>query len=230
MEAGMKVLAALFSLLLGAAVFVFFLRPWEDSGQPSVAKAPEAAQVEVQQPERQAEQPNAQPLQNPDAEPKPRLLARERAEAERQAALGDDGGHAVTPQPETKRYFKVQVRDAGTLEVNVPNADPVVIRLRGIEAREADEDCARQDGTTWPCGAKAKAALALFIRSRAVTCTQPPAGGANEFAAQCSVMNQDLAAWLVRRGWAKPTDDAEKALAEALQAAQAERIGLWDDE
>ncbi len=226
----MKVLAALLSLLLGAAVFVFFLRPWEETGRPSVEKAPDVARVEAPQAERPAEHPNAQPVQNPDAEPKPTLLARERAEAERQAALEDDGGHAVTPQPETKRHFKVQVRDAGTLEVDVPNADPLVIRLRGIEAREADEDCTREDGTTWPCGAKAKAALALFIRSRAVTCTQPSTGEASEFAARCSVMNQDIAAWLVRRGWATPTDDTEEALAEALQAAQAERIGLWEDE
>jgi endonuclease YncB( thermonuclease family) len=43
-------------------------------------------------------------------------------------------------------------------------------------------------------------------------------------------VNQDLAEWLVRRGWAKPTDATEKGLAEALQAAQAERIGLWEDE
>ena len=41
----MKVLAALFALLLGAAVFVVFLRPWDEAGKPSAAKAPEAAPV-----------------------------------------------------------------------------------------------------------------------------------------------------------------------------------------
>jgi endonuclease YncB( thermonuclease family) len=226
----MKVLAALFALLLGAAVFVVFLRPWDEAGKPSAAKAPEAAPVKALPPDRPDEQPKSQPAEAPTADKKPALLANERAEAERQAALEDGGGHAVTPRAETKRYFKVQVRDAGTLEVDVPDGGSLVIRLRGIEARAADQDCSRDDGTTWPCGAKAKAALALFIRSRAVTCTPPPADGASEFAARCSVVNQDLAEWLVRRGWAKPTDATEKGLAEALQAAQAERIGLWEDE
>ena len=49
----------------------------------------------------------------------------------------------------------------------------------------------------------------------------------NEFAAQCSVMSQDLAAWLVRRGWALPQQDAEPELAEAMEAAKTDGLGLW---
>ena len=98
------------------------------------------------------------------------LLANEKAEAERSAALQQK---AATPAPrETKRYFKVKVLDAGTLEAGPPT-EAVVIRLEGIDTYEADETCKTKSGKTWPCGAKARAALTLFIRSRAVTCTVP---------------------------------------------------------
>jgi endonuclease YncB( thermonuclease family) len=92
------------------------------------------------------------------------------------------------PCCETKRYFKMRVRDAGTLEAGLLPKDTVVIRLEGIDTREADETCKKENGTSWPCGAKARAALTLFIRSRAVTCTLPQGGATKDFAARCSVV------------------------------------------
>ena len=155
------------------------------------------------------------------------MLANEKAEAERSAALQQK---AATPTPrETKRYFKVKVLDAGTLEAGPPT-EAVVIRLEGIDTHEADETCKAESGKTWPCGAKARAALTLFIRSRAVTCTVPPGAAANDFAARCSVMDQDLSAWLVRRGWATPQGNSEAELAKALDAAKTEKLGLWQAE
>lgn len=107
---------------------------------------------------------------------------------ERNAALQQK---AATPPPrETKRYFKVRVRDAGTLEAGLLPTDTVLIRLEGIKARKADETCKKESGKSWPCGAKARAALTLFIRYRAVTCTVPPGGETRDFAARCSVMGQ----------------------------------------
>ena len=66
--------------------------------------------------------------------------------------------HATAPTPpETKLYFKVKVRDAGTLEADVPKSEKVVvIRIDGIAARAAGETCKRDDGTVWPCGAQAR--------------------------------------------------------------------------
>ena len=155
------------------------------------------------------------------------MLANEKAEAERSAALQQK---AATPAPrETKRYFKVKVLDAGTLEAGPPT-EAVVIRLEGIDTYEADETCKTKSGKTWPCGAKARAALTLFIRSRAVTCTVPQGAASNDLAARCSVMDQDLSTWLVRRGWAMPQGNSEAELAKALDAAKTERLGLWQAE
>ena len=107
------------------------------------------------------------------------------------------------------------------------NQEP--IRLEGIDTYEADETCKTKSGKTWPCGAKARAALTLFIRSRAVTCSAPQGGASNDLAARCSVMDQDISTWLVRRGWATPLE-GEPELAEALDAAKTEKLGLWQVE
>ena len=156
------------------------------------------------------------------------MLAAENAEAERNAALQQKA--AQPPPRETKRYFKVRVRDAGTLEAGLLPTDTVLIRLEGIEAREADETCKKEGGKSWPCGARARAALFLFIRYRAVTCTLPPGGETKDFAARCSVKGQDLSTWLVRQGWATPHAGAEPELAKALDAAKTERLGLWQSD
>ena len=227
----MKILSVLLSLLLGGAVLVFFLRPWEGDWRRNVAEAPDVAPAETLPPPKQpSPQPAPEAAQAPEPGSKPKLLAREQAEAKREAALKDDAKHAIAPERETKRYFQVRVRDAGTLEADRPSGDTLLIRLEGIKARAAGEDCTKDDGTAWPCGAKAKTALTLFIRSRAVICTLPPGGETSDFSAKCRVRNQDLASWLVRQGWVTPTDANDKGLAEALKAAQADGAGLWEND
>ena len=244
----MKTLSLLFSLLLGAAVLVIFVQPWgalEKMWGPTAtreaapAKPPtppeQTAAVEVtpaKPPEPAAPQPAIPPPEAPKAaepaDPKAHLLAAEKAEAERNAALEQK---AATPLPrETKRYFKVRVRDAGTLEAGLLPTDTVMIKLEGIDAREADETCKKESGASWPCGAKARAALIRFIRSRAVTCTLPQGGETKDFAARCSVVGQDLSTWLVRQGWATPQKGAEPELDKALDAAKTERLGLWQSD
>ena len=244
----MKTLSLLFSLLLGAAVLVIFVQPWgalEKMWGPTAtreaapAKPPtppdSTAAVEAtpaKPPEPAALQPAIPPPEAPKAaepaDPKAHLLAAEKAEAERNAALEQK---AATPLPrETKRYFKVRVRDAGTLEAGLLPTDTVMIKLEGIDAREADETCKKESGASWPCGAKARAALIRFIRSRAVTCTLPQGVETKDFAARCSVVGQDLSIWLVRQGWAAPQKGAEPELDKALDAAKTERLGLWQSD
>jgi endonuclease YncB( thermonuclease family) len=246
----MKTLSLLFSLLLGAAVLLIFVQPWDalekmlgvtDTREAAPTPAKPLAQPEqtatvetapLKPPEAAPPQPAPSPPEAPKAaeptDPKTHMLAAENAEAERNAALQQK---AATPVPrETKRYFKVRVRDAGTLEAGLLPTDTVLIRLEGIDAREADETCKKENGASWPCGAKARAALTRFIRTRAVTCTFPQGGETKEFAARCSVMGQDLSTWLVRQGWATPQKGAEPELAKALDAAKSERLGLWQSD
>jgi hypothetical protein len=158
----MKTLSLLFSLLLGAAVLVIFVQPWgalekmlgvtttrEAAPAKPLTPPEQTATVEAtpaKPPEAAAPQPATPPPEAPKAaepaDPKAHLLAAEKAEAERNVALEQK---AATPLPrETKRYFKVRVRDAGTLEAGLLPTDTVMIKLEGIDAREADETCIRE--------------------------------------------------------------------------------------
>jgi len=131
----MKTLSLLFSLLLGAAVLFIFVQPWgalekllgvtatrEAAPAKPLAPPDSTATVETtpaKPPEAAAPQPAIPPPEAPKAaepaDPKAHLLAAEKAEAERNAALEQK---AATPLPrETKRYFKVRVarrRNAGS--------------------------------------------------------------------------------------------------------------------
>jgi endonuclease YncB( thermonuclease family) len=128
------------------------------------------------------------------------------------------------PKPTKKTYYGVIVPDSGTLE-----AGDIVIKLNGIVASKADAQCHDEQGKNWPCGAAAKTALRRLIRARAVVCDLPEPGEQKSFTARCAVSGTDLSAWLVRQGWAKPNDPPEPALADAVEAAKSERIGLWQE-
>jgi endonuclease YncB( thermonuclease family) len=147
-------------------------------------------------------------------------LAREEAEAERNAKLAKQ--HAIEPVSSVKLHYRVKVRDGGTLEDN-----GVVIRLSNIEAREADGRCTDKNGKDWACGSAARVALTKFIRYRAVSCGSPEDGETTDYIASCTVGGVDLSAWMVRHGWAKPEPDANKALADAAEAAKVAQLGIW---
>ncbi len=156
------------------------------------------------------------------AAPKPNLLAAEKAEAERLAALQKDKAAAAMPPPQTKLYYKVQVIDAGTIR-----AGGTTVTLAGIAARDAKAKCKDARGKDWACGAAARLALAKLIRTRAVSCVLPKEGEQKAFAARCSVAGTDLATWVVRQGWASPQQPQEQALAEADDAAKKDKVGIW---
>jgi endonuclease YncB( thermonuclease family) len=154
--------------------------------------------------------------------PKPALLANERAEADRFAALKEKAEQAPPKsQAEPKLFYRVEVRDGGTLV-----AGEVVIKLAGVVPRAAGATCKDARGETWPCGAEARTALARLIRSRAVTCLQPP-GDKKSFAARCKVGATDLSAWMVQQGWTEAAQPADPALAQAAEAARQNHLGIW---
>jgi endonuclease YncB( thermonuclease family) len=191
--------------------------PAEPAATPSPSPTPVARTV-----------PPETPTQSTPAKPdesKHALLAAERAEAERITALNSkDAKNAipVAPPTATKLYYRVAVRDAGTLQ-----SGGTTIRLIGITARDADAICKDKKGRNWRCGAAGKSALAHLIHTRAVSCELPKSGRPKDFPARCTVVGTDLSTWVVRQGWALPADPAEPALAEAAEAAKKDGAGLW---
>ena len=68
---------------------------------------------------------------------------------------------ASTPTP--KLLYRVVVQDGGTLR-----AGDTLIVLEGIAAHDAGAQCKDTNGRSWPCGARARAALRRLIQGRAV--------------------------------------------------------------
>ena len=213
----MRFAESLAAVLLAVATVTLFIWPVfmpSGSEENRIAKRPTQAA-------RLPDQTHSVP--SPATSDRP-LLAREKTEADRLAALQKKNENIVDqkPKPMTKTYYRVAVPDSGTLE-----AGDVVIKLNGIVARKADAQCQDEKGKSWPCGAAAKAALRRLVRARAVVCDLPEAGEQKSFTARCAVSGTDLSTWMVRQGWAMPNDPPEPVLAEAARAAKAERIGFW---
>lgn len=203
--------ASLASILLGIAVVAFFLWPvFAPLGPKESPAAKRGPAIPVK--ELHAAKPTDQTHVITDpAAPKSAPLAPDEAKPERLAALQgrDKIIEVVSPRPVTKLYYRVKVRDGGTLE-----AGDVVIKLDGITAREADAQCRDSKGKTWPCGTAAKAALTRLIRARAVACELPKGSEQKSLTARCSVGGTDLSAWMVRQGWGKPKQSPKPTAAE----------------
>jgi endonuclease YncB( thermonuclease family) len=186
---------------------------------PPAAPAPQAAvPVPPPVPPQHAVEPDA-------ASPQPPPPPQDEAKAEQTAAVNakdTDKTGAAAPQTTPKLYYRVTVRDGGTLQ-----SGSAVIKLAGIAARDDKATCKGTNGKAWPCGAAAKAALTRLIRTRAVTCEVPKQGAPKEVVARCSVAETDISTWMVRQGWAEPKDTTGPALVQAAAAAKKDKLGLW---
>ncbi len=226
----MSLASRLLTALLGLGLIWYF---WPFGGSAEVVTPvsppdkqlftkPAAPGSQAAAPKPAASQPAAsQTAQAPkDPAPKTQLLAREKADAQRLAALTTE----TVPKPvlKPKLFYRVVVRDGGTLETG-----GTVITLDGISARSADAKCKDVKGRTWSCGARARTALMLRIHGRAVSCKVPVSGKQKKLTARCSVGGADLSTWMVSQGWAKPAAEAEPKLAAAADKARKKKIGLW---
>ncbi len=98
------------------------------------------------------------------------------------------------------------------------------IAIAGIDPVAANEDCSFE-GTSWPCGARARTAFRSWLRGRAVTCTVPPEPDRTVISADCRVGKEDVGAWLVANGWARAA--AGGPYAEAGEKARSDKVGIF---
>lgn len=99
------------------------------------------------------------------------------------------------------------------------------VAIDGVKSVGPEETCAYED-TSWPCGAKARAAFRLWLRGRALVCQIPDGDeSADVLRARCRLAKQDVGAWLVSNGWALAAPDGPYVQAE--EKARAARIGIF---
>jgi endonuclease YncB( thermonuclease family) len=76
------------------------------------------------------------------------------------------------------------------------------IAIAGVKSVPVEESCTH-DGTSWPCGVRARAAVRLWLRSRALVCQIPEAERDKDvMEGSCRLAKQDVGEWLVQNGWA----------------------------
>lgn len=84
----------------------------------------------------------------------------------------------------------------------------------------APEQVCDVEGMSWPCGARARTALRLWLRGRALECDLPKEPGEGDVVAPCRLAGQDAGRWLVANGWARaapggPYEEAERTARES---------------
>ncbi|TCK31456.1 endonuclease YncB(thermonuclease family) [Ancylobacter aquaticus] len=112
----------------------------------------------------------------------------------------------------------VRVADGDSLEIEGER-----VRLEGIDAPELHQDCG-EGLTAWPCGMKARGALAALVARGEVSCRPMDEDRYGRAVARCAVEGADIGAELVRQGWAVALGLAYRAEERAAKSAGA---GIW---
>ena len=129
----------------------------------------------------------------------------------------------IAKSADVHRFNRVAVMNAGQFE-----SGGRTIRLLGVTAPARGQTCTSATGQDWPCGTRAAAALSALIRARAVDC-EVRDGSKDEGLATCRVGKTDLATWVLRHGWARPSEGAAESYSGAYESAKSEKLGLWSD-
>jgi endonuclease YncB( thermonuclease family) len=105
-----------------------------------------------------------------------------------------------------------------------------LVQLDGITMLDFTQTCRRADGSTWGCGVAAERAFEKFVRSRKSLRCEISGEADGIHKGTCALDGKDLAAELIRQGFAF-ADGSFWAIYSAEQAeAQEAKIGLWAGE
>lgn len=114
----------------------------------------------------------------------------------------------------------------------VVDADTVIIgseriRLEGIDAPEAAQQCEGADGKRYACGRKATEALIKLIGGREITCTADERDRYGRPLGFCAVGRTDINGWLVKEGHAIVYRRYSRKYIPEENAARKAGKGIW---
>jgi endonuclease YncB( thermonuclease family) len=139
-------------------------------------------------------------------------------------ALDEWRSRPTSPPPQTGTAIsgRASVVDGDSLQISGHR-----IRLFGIDAPEARQDCRDSQSRVYACGVEARMALSAIIGGQPATCT--PVGESHDRdVAICIVDGRDLSEALVRSGHALELRQHSRGRYSAAEnEARAARRGLW---
>jgi endonuclease YncB( thermonuclease family) len=118
---------------------------------------------------------------------------------------------------------RASVIDGDSLEIRGQR-----IRLHGIDAVEARQQCRDRKGRLWPCGRRAAFALEDAIGGRTVHCRERDRDDYGRIVARCTAGTTDLSAEMVSRGYAIVLRRYGREYVPLENRARAARVGIWD--
>ncbi len=149
------------------------------------------------------------------------------------------GAIVATASPGFAQPFEVAETVSGRAEAE--DGDTLCIagrrvRLASIDAPETRQMCERAEGSAWPCGRDATAAMEVLVQRRTVTCqawTGDPEDSRGRMVGVCTVGGRDVGGALLEQGLAiavpRFTDGRPWAAAYLAAEARAKRegVGMW---
>ncbi|HMN38516.1 MAG TPA: thermonuclease family protein [Hyphomicrobium sp.] len=105
-----------------------------------------------------------------------------------------------------------------------------LVHLAGIDAPHPAQPCYRGNGRRWGCATSALGTLRRLVRGRRVACELKAGGDKAPQQAHCRAGDVDLAAAMVRKGYAFASDDFGRPYASEEESARAQKIGVWQGE
>lgn len=100
------------------------------------------------------------------------------------------------------------------------------VRLHGIDAPEYRQTC-QVNYSAWTCGADAAKALRTLIDNRLITCIPRDRDVYGRTVANCMIGDRDIAAEIVRQGYAVVLDSGQADYAAVEARAKVAKVGVW---
>ncbi|MCB1483576.1 MAG: thermonuclease family protein [Hyphomicrobiaceae bacterium] len=106
-----------------------------------------------------------------------------------------------------------------------------LLHLAGIDAPHPAQPCYRSNGRRWGCAASAVSTLRRLVRGRKVACELNKQGsGEGPIEAHCRAGDLDIAAAMVRTGYAFASADLGTPYASEEETARGNKAGIWQGE
>lgn len=118
-----------------------------------------------------------------------------------------------------------RVTDGDTIAIG-----PVVIRLHGIDAPEAGQQCQRANGRSWQCGTEATNRLAELVDGHSVECFALERDAYRRIIGRCMAAGVDVNATMAAEGFAWAFTRYSDEYAEQEADARSARLGIWQGE
>lgn len=122
---------------------------------------------------------------------------------------------------------KYTVTPSGVVTGSHLQFDNETVQLYGIDAPFGNQTCKNATGLTYNCSMISQQKLSELVNGKQLTCTDKGKGKNGHRLVSCSVDGDDLAALMVRSGWAVADRDVTNTYVSDEKSAHDHKIGLW---